>query len=111
MPEKLKWKCPLLRVPGSSCHWIDIDQDGRRVGKMRARIQENSLIIYSITIFPEFERRGYARRTVDMMKTVFQSIVADRVRPRAAGFWTRMGFRPADGGWFEFRREIMAPCR
>ena len=45
-----------------------------------------SLTIYSINIFPEFEGRGYARETIEMFKTTFDTIIADRVRPTAIDF-------------------------
>lgn len=110
MSEALRWFTSLARVEGSPYHWINIDREETRVGKMRARIEEHCMIIYSITIFPEFEGRGFARRTVDMVKRAFECVVADRVRPKAVGFWSRMGFRARDADDFEYRRDLEDPA-
>lgn len=83
---------------------IDIDTPAARVGNVRCRFMGEKVIIYSIQVFPEFQRNGYARMTVDMLKGRFAVIVADRVRFTAREFWTAMGFvEKPDGNW-EYRR-------
>ena len=72
--------------------WLNIDRDGVRVGKVRGLINGRVLTICSINIFPEFERRGFARKTIDVFKQSFDTIIADRVRHTAVGFWETMGF-------------------
>ena len=76
----------------SNYDWMNIDLDTVRVGKVRGKINRNILIIFSINIFPEFERHGFASETVRMFKKEYKTIIADRVRPTAVGFWEKMGF-------------------
>jgi len=110
MPAGLTFK-PLARdQKPSHFDWVNIDRRGARVGKVRMLTDGRTLTIHSITIFPEFERRGYAKTTVDVLKESFAIIVADRVRPAAVGFWLRMGFRPdGDGNYVWERRERQIP--
>lgn len=83
---------------------IDIDLPEARVGNVRCRFMNEKVVIYSIQVFPEFQRNGYARATIDMLKSRFSLIVADRVRFTARDFWERMGFQPLPDGNWEFRR-------
>ena len=79
---------------------IDIDLPDVRVGNVRCYFEGEKLIIYSIQIFPEFQRRGFARKTINMLKKDYGHIIADRVRFKAREFWTSMGFRELpDGNW------------
>jgi len=86
----------------SHYHWINIQVHGVRVGKARVSISGRRLIINSITIFPEFQRSGYARRVIHQLQEDFEEITADRVRNSAKGFWEKMGFddkRDGDYVW------------
>ena len=91
MPEKLTFNL-IPRDERSEFDWMNIECEAVRVGKVRGLIDGNSLTIHSINIFPEFEGRGYGRKTIGMFKGSFGTIVADRVRHTAIGFWERMGF-------------------
>lgn len=83
---------------------IDIDLTEARIGNVRCRFMGEKVVIYSIQVFPEFQRNGYATATIDMLKQRYAVIVADRVRFTARGFWEKMGFQPlADGNW-EYRK-------
>ena len=82
----------------SDFDWMNIDCGATRVGKIRGFINGKSLTIYSLNIFPEFERHGYARETIDMFKQSFDTIIADRVRPTAVGFWQKMDFADNNNG-------------
>ena len=85
---------------------IDIDLPDVRVGNVRCHFEGDKLIIYSIQIFPEFQRRGFARKTMEILKTDHAHIIADRVRFKAREFWASMGFRElADGNW-EYKHVI-----
>ncbi len=86
---------------------IDLDLPAARVGHVRCRFMSEKAIIYSITVFPEFQNHGYATAAVDLLKERFSVLVADRVRFTARGFWEKCGFteRP-DGNW-----EYRAPVR
>ncbi len=81
----------------SEYDWMNIEYGNTRVGKIRGQINAKVITIYSINIFPEFEGRGYAKKTIEMFKTTFDAIIADRVRPKAVGFWDKMGFRKIQG--------------
>lgn len=80
----------------SKYDWINIDLDNERVGKVRALRTEEKLTIFSINIFPEFERNGLAKKVIQTFKHSYQTIVADRVRYSAIGFWEKMGFYRQD---------------
>jgi len=67
-------------------------------------IQGRRLTIHSINIFPEFERHGYGKKTVEMFQAAFDTIVADRVRQTATGFWEKMGFDPDGNGQYIWTR-------
>lgn len=110
MSQRLSWYCPLSRINKSQYHWINIDNGTKRVGKIRVKIQDNTFIIYSIAIFPEYQGQGFAKSTLSMIQGAFASIVADRVRPGAVGFWTRMGFTPEEDGNFLFRQDVVSPA-
>jgi ribosomal protein S18 acetylase RimI-like enzyme len=84
----------------SEYDWLNIDLGNSRVGKVRGYVKGTCLTICSIIIFPEFQRHGYARATIAMFKRHFDTIVADRVRFTAIGFWRKMGFlNRGDGNW------------
>jgi len=55
-------------------------------------------------VFTEFRGRGYGRTAIDLFKDQYAVIVADRVRHRAIGFWTKMGFTQRQDGNWEYRR-------
>ncbi|MDO9325787.1 MAG: hypothetical protein Q7T80_12635 [Methanoregula sp.] len=80
--------------------WADISCGSDRVGKARCTIQNSTIIIYSINIYPIWEGHGYGREFVDHCKGHFEVVIADRVRPSAIGFWEAMGFcNDNDGNW------------
>jgi len=41
-----------------------------------------------------------------MFKTDFDTIIADRVRPTAIGFWEKMGFEGASNGNYAWKSEL-----
>ena len=99
MSKKLDFKL-IRRDKRSDFDWLNIDCGPVRVGKARGLINGRSLTICSINIFPEFERHGYAKETIEMFKQSFNAIIADRVRHTAVGFWVKMGFtRREDGNY------------
>ncbi|MEI8257818.1 MAG: hypothetical protein WCJ30_19250 [Deltaproteobacteria bacterium] len=81
---------------------IDIDVPSARVGTVRCRFVVDKVIVYSIQVFPEFQRKGFGRVTVDMLKARFAVVVADRVRHGARGFWSKMGFRECEDQNWEY---------
>lgn len=92
MSEKLSFKL-LQRNLKSDFDWMNIDLGDIRVGKVRGLIIGEQVTIHSINIFPEFERQGYAKQTIEMLKENFKVIIADRVRLTALEFWLKMGFK------------------
>ena len=76
----------------SAYDWADIVFHDVCVGKSRCRIGNNLLTIYSITIYPEFQGNGFGKAFVGAAKSRYATIVADRVRFMAIGFWESVGF-------------------
>jgi GNAT superfamily N-acetyltransferase len=83
---------------------IDIDLPDKRVGNVRCRFMGDKVVVYSIQVFPEFQGNDYATATIDMLKSRFPVIVADRVRFTARKFWEKMGFRNLPDGNWEYRQ-------
>jgi ribosomal protein S18 acetylase RimI-like enzyme len=98
MPDKLTFKLIARDQQHSDFDWMNIDCGNLRVGKVRGIIKSNKLIVHSINIFPEFEGRGYAKETIKMSQADFDTIIADRVRYTAIGFWEKMGFEDKGDG-------------
>lgn len=90
--DELTFKLLPAEQKHSEYDWINIDCGSCRVGKVRCIAKNKALTIYSINIFPEFSGRGYGKETVEMFKQSFDTIIADRVRFKAIGFWIKMGF-------------------
>lgn len=105
MSEKLTFKLIPQEIQKSDYDWMNIDYENIRVGKVRGKINGKTLTIYSINIFSEFERQGYARDTINMFKKSFNIIIADRVRFPAVGFWGKMKFRDNKNGNYIWRKE------
>lgn len=106
MPDKLIFKLIARDQQHSDFDWMNIDCGNVRVGKVRGLINSKKLIVYSINIFPEFEEHGYAKETIEMFQANFDTIIADRVRYTAIGFWQKMGFEDKGDGsyiWHSLR--------
>jgi len=82
---------------------IDIDLPTVRVGNVRCRFMGEKVVVYSIQVFPEFQGNDYGTDAIDMLKSRFQVIVADRVRFTAREFWEKMGFKELPDGNWEYR--------
>lgn len=96
----------LADVPDSKYDWFNIDSGSVRVGKLRGLIDKECLTIYSITIFPKFQRHGYGEAVVDLFKECFGVIIADSVRPQARGFWEHEGFTSDGRGNYVFEHRL-----
>ena len=83
---------------------IDIDLPDVRVGNVRCRFMDEKAIVYSINVVPECQGNDYGTITIDMLKSRFSVIVADRVRFTARDFWEKMGFKELPDGNWEYRR-------
>lgn len=84
--------------------WMNVELGGGRIGKMRVSVFEDTLVVNSINIYPEFERNGYARKVMDSFKEQYEEITADRVRSSAVGFWKKMHFSDDGDGNFSWKR-------
>lgn len=104
MDNRLTFKLLKHGRQHSEYDWMNIELDDTRVGKARGKIGEKCVTICSINIFPEFERRGFARDTVVMIQEHFDAVTADRVRPTARGFWEKMGFSNQQDGSYIWKR-------
>jgi GNAT superfamily N-acetyltransferase len=104
MPEEITYMMMGRSKTGSRFDWINIDRGPHRIGKIRALIEGGTLTIFSINIFPEFERRGYARKIIETLKASFNRITADRVRHTAVGFWVKMGFVNIGNGRYVYHK-------
>lgn len=104
MQDKLTFNL-LSREPNASYDWMNIDCGNTRIGKVRGIIDAKTLTISSINIFPEFEGQGYGKMTVDMFKESFDTIIADRVRHTAIGFWVKMGFLDNNDGNYVYHKK------
>lgn len=83
---------------------FNIEYGRTRVGKVRGLIDGNTLTIFSMLIFSEFKGHGFGTETIEMFKVFYETIIADRVRPAATGFWIKMGFDEAEDGSYVFQR-------
>ena len=103
MTENLTIKMKNIKEGDSSYCWVNIERGDTRIGKVRIKKVYSRVIIKNINIFPEFERHGFAARTVVLFKETAREIIADRVRGTAKGFWEKMGFEDTGDGnyvWF-----------
>ncbi|MBU8912458.1 MAG: GNAT family N-acetyltransferase [Spirochaetales bacterium] len=101
----------VLRIEPDRClnktsdyFWMNVELEGGRIGKMRVSVSEDTLVVNSINIYPEFERNGYATQVMDCFKEQYEKITADRVRSSAVGFWKKMHFSDDMDGNYSWRR-------
>lgn len=104
MSEKLTFNL-VPRGQHSDYDWLDIECGGNRIGKVRGITDGKTLTIHSINIFPEFGGHGYAKQTIDMFKQSFDTIIADRVRHTAIGFWVKMDFIDTNDGNYIYHKK------
>lgn len=101
----------VLRIEPDRClnrtsdyFWMNVELEEGRIGKMRVSVSEDTLVVNSINIYPEFEGNGYARQVMDCFKRQYVRITADRVRSTAVGFWKKMDFSDDKDGNFSWKR-------
>jgi len=82
---------------------IDIDLPDARVGNVRCHLRVKEVIVYSIQVFPEFQGKGYGTAAIEMLKSRYRVVVADRVRFSAREFWEKKGFKERTDGNWEYR--------
>ncbi len=105
MKDELTFTILAKENQDSEYTWINLEHNSVIVGKVRAIPQKDTLVICSITVFPEYQRHGYAKAIMDVFKKQYKVITADRVRFTAIEFWMEMGFSSDGNGCYTFRRE------
>ncbi len=109
MATDVQHELPLELTPCDQQHsrydWWNVDCGYKRIGKVKGLINGNKLIIHSIYISPKFERDGFTSAVVTTFKSRFDTIIADKVQHSSRWFWQEMGFEPAQGEEYEWRRE------
>ncbi len=93
----------------SDFDWANISFGNERVGKARCLIQDKTLIIYSINIYPEFQGRHFGAEFVERAKQTYEILIADRVRYNAIGFWEKMGFVKHDKDNYIYTKSDIMP--
>ncbi len=104
MQDSLKIEFIDRKAQVSDYDWANISLGADRVGKARCLIKDNTLIIYSINIYPEFQGRHFGAEFVERAKQRYDILIADRVRFNAIGFWEKMGFVKYDKDNYIFRK-------
>lgn len=89
----------------SEYDWANLTHLEDRVGKVRCKIEDNKITIFSINVFQEYEGHGYGKAFVNYCKEHFDIVIADRVRFTAIGFWEKTGFYPLEDGNYEYRKK------
>ncbi|NVM22305.1 MAG: GNAT family N-acetyltransferase [Desulfobacterales bacterium] len=105
MSENLTIRTKNIKEGDSNYCWVNIELGNQRVGKVRIRKIYSKVVIKNISIFPEFQGRGFGKEVVDLFKEKAREIVADRVRATARGFWERMGFSDTEDGNYTWRSD------
>ena len=86
----------------SNYDWYNIYIDATLIGKLRGKSGNGILTVYSVQIFPEYQGLEYGRQVIELLKEDYKTIVADRVRFSARGFWEMTGFVERDDGCFVY---------
>jgi len=98
----------------SNYDFVNFEIDGMRIGKSRCKIYKLSeeaekavIIIYNINIYPEWQNRGYGKQFVIYCKCRYATVIADRVRPTAIGFWKAMEFYDDKNGNYIYNKNLI----
>lgn len=107
MSEELSISFVAREIQKSEFDWANIQLGSQRVGKARCLLdnQNDTVIIYSINVFQEYEGRGIGKEFVELCKKQFSTVIADRVRFTAIGFWEKLGFVHDQAGNWVFSKK------
>jgi len=109
MSDRIEHDLDLIQLPRhpelGEYDWFNIELNGTQVGKSRCRIEGIKLTVFSIMIYPEYEKHGFARSVIDFFKSRYPILYADRVRFTARDFWIKLGFTEQEETLFIWRRE------
>jgi len=95
----------------SDYNWANIKVGDEQVGKIRSKISENTLTIFSMRIYPEFSKRGYGKQAVGILKKRFNTIVADHMKHSDIDFWKNLGFVKSKKWHYEYHNESIPEAR
>jgi ribosomal protein S18 acetylase RimI-like enzyme len=90
----------------SNYDWLNIFMESILIGKLRGKFDRKIVTIYTVQIFPEYQGRGYGRQVIELLEKDYKTIVADRVRFSAKGFWEKTGFVERDDGCYVFQKRV-----
>ena len=90
----------------SEYDWAYIYRGSLMVGKCRGLMEGCRFTVFSVNIFPEFQKNGYGTDVIEILKKQYPVIIADSVRPTARTFWAKVGFVDALDGNFIYRRSL-----
>lgn len=90
--DGLKIEFKSREIQKSEYDWANLYYDEVGVGKARCLIEGDEFTIFSINIYPEFQGKGYGKEFIKLVKRSYATIVANRVRFNAIGFWEAMDF-------------------
>lgn len=104
MNNRIKFEFLDKKLQNSEYDWINFYKEEIMIGKARCKIGVKFLIIYSINIFPEYEKNGFAKEIINLWKKEYNEIIADTVRHTAEKFWIKMGFVNNNDGNYIFHK-------
>lgn len=72
--------------------WIEVFHDGdwNIASESRVIIAGGDLLIDSLTVYPQYQRRGYGTMMVNKLKETGKRVKPIDVLPSAEGFWDRV---------------------
>lgn len=88
----------------SEYDWADLSLGDQPVGKVRCKIENFTITIFSINVYPEWKSHGFGTKFVEYCKKNFRKVIADLVRPTAVTFWEKVGFSDNHDGTWVFKR-------
>lgn len=102
-------RCYVKDRGGFTCEvWVEVFEDGdwSVASESRVLMSANELLIDSLTVYPQYQRRGYGRMMVDKLKEMGLRVKPIGVLYSAEGFWDKVtpgwrppNYRPKPEGW------------
>lgn len=82
----------------SEKEWVEIEQQGETIARVNILRKKSIVIIKFLTVHPKYERQGVASYIVNLFKRNHKEIVAQGVKYKAIGFWSKLGFSKDECG-------------
>ena len=106
IPDRLRFQFENVREGEMYYWWVNIELDGKRIGKARIEKRYGSITIHTINVFSEYERLGIASFFVEKLQESAREIIAENVRPSARPFWSHVGFSNWHDGNYRWSKEL-----